>query len=149
MQNSRGSRIIVKIVHEKIYMTQVYFVTSKVPYPFVRFYDVKAGCVTLEGMDLRQLNIGCLRSHLGIVSQEPTLFDRSITENIMYGDNSRLVSMEEVVAAARQANIHNFVAALPQGYDTRVGAKGTQLSGGQKQRIAIARALVRSVRIFS
>ena len=79
------------------------------------------------------------RSKLGIVSQEPVLFDRSIKENIEYGDNEREVSMEEVISAARKANIHEFVAALPEGYETRVGAKGSQLSGGQKQRVAIAR----------
>ena len=79
------------------------------------------------------------RSTLGIVSQEPVLFDRSIKENIEYGDNERKVSMEEVISAARKANIHEFVVALPEGYDTRVGAKGCQLSGGQKQRVAIAR----------
>ena len=79
------------------------------------------------------------RSKLGIVSQEPVLFDRSIKENIVYGDNEREVSMEEVITAARKANIHEFVAALPEGYETRVGAKGCQLSGGQKQRVAIAR----------
>ena len=79
------------------------------------------------------------RSKLGIVSQEPVLFDRSIKENIEYGDNEREVSMDEVISAARKANIHEFVAALPEGYETRVGAKGSQLSGGQKQRIAIAR----------
>lgn len=89
-----------------------------------------------------------MRSKLGIVSQEPVLFDRSIAENIQYGDNERDVSMEEVIAAARKANIHEFVAALPEGYDTRVGGKGTQLSGGQKQRVAIARALVRNPRIL-
>jgi ABC-type multidrug transport system fused ATPase/permease subunit len=97
----------------------------------------------MEGADIRQLDLSFVRSHLGIVSQEPTLFDRSIAENIQYGDNSRAVTMEEVVAAAQQANIHSFVAALPAGYETSVGSKGTQLSGGQKQRIAIARALIR------
>ena len=85
---------------------------------------------------------------MGIVSQEPVLFDRTIAENIQYGDNSREVSMEEVIEAARKANIHEFVKSLPSGYETRVGGKGTQLSGGQKQRVAIARALVRNPTIL-
>ena len=85
---------------------------------------------------------------MGIVSQEPVLFDRTIAENIKYGDNSREVSMEEVIEAARKANIHEFVKSLPSGYETRVGGKGTQLSGGQKQRVAIARALVRNPTIL-
>ena len=108
-----------------------------------RFYDVSKGSLTLENQDIKNLNLPHVRSQLGIVSQEPTLFNCSIADNIKYGDNSREVSMDEVVEVARKANIHNFVTTLPQGYDTNVGAKGTQLSGGQKQRIAIARALVR------
>ena len=108
-----------------------------------RFYDLDSGSLSLEGKDIRNLNLPQVRSNLGIVSQEPTLFNCSIAENIKYGDNSREVTMEEVIDAAKKSNIHNFVARLPQGYDTNVGGKGTQLSGGQKQRIAIARALVR------
>ena len=108
-----------------------------------RFYDLDSGSLNLEGKDIRNLNLPLVRSNLGIVSQEPTLFNCSIAENIKYGDNSRDVTMEEVIDAAKKSNIHNFVARLPQGYDTNVGGKGTQLSGGQKQRIAIARALVR------
>lgn len=94
------------------------------------------------------LLISDLRSKIGIVSQEPHLFDKTIAENIAYGDNSRKVSMEEIIAAAKMANIHNFIASLPLGYDTNLGARGTQLSGGQKQRVAIARALVRNPKIL-
>jgi ATP-binding cassette subfamily B (MDR/TAP) protein 1 len=104
-----------------------------------RFYDLSAGVITLENHDLNALNVPWVRSKLSIVSQEPVLFNRSLAENIRYGDNTRDVTMEEVVAAARKANIHQFITNLPQGYETSVGEKGTQLSGGQKQRIAIAR----------
>nr|CAG4640700.1 EOG090X02PU [Eulimnadia texana] len=113
-----------------------------------RFYDPDSGHVTLDNNDTTSLNIGSLRSHLGIVSQEPILFNRTIGENIAYGDNTRTIPMEEIMEAARKANIHNFIKSLPLGYDTMVGERGTQLSGGQKQRVAIARALVRNPKIL-
>ncbi|NXN00221.1 MDR1 protein, partial [Sylvia borin] len=109
-----------------------------------RFYDPVEGQVLADGLDTKSLHLQWLRSRLGLVSQEPILFDCSIAENIQYGDNSRVVSQEEVEAAAKAANIHAFIEKLPEKYNTRVGEKGTQLSGGQKQRIAIARALVRN-----
>ncbi|NXA54463.1 MDR1 protein, partial [Nothocercus julius] len=108
-----------------------------------RFYDPVEGQVFADGFDTKTLHLQWLRSRLGLVSQEPVLFDCSIAENIQYGDNSRVVSREEIEEAAKAANIHAFIEKLPEKYDTRVGEKGTQLSGGQKQRIAIARALVR------
>ncbi|KAM9650261.1 ATP-dependent translocase ABCB1 isoform 1-T2 [Trichechus inunguis] len=108
-----------------------------------RFYDPLGGKVLIDGEEIKHLNVQWLRAHLGIVSQEPILFDCSIGENIAYGDNSRTVSQEEIVQAAKEANIHPFIESLPDKYNTRVGDKGSQLSGGQKQRIAIARALVR------
>ncbi|EMP26530.1 Multidrug resistance protein 1, partial [Chelonia mydas] len=113
-----------------------------------RFYDPLGGEMLLDGQKAKSLNIQWLRAHIGIVSQEPILFDCSIAENIAYGDNSREVSSEEIVNAARAANIHSFIDSLPNKYNTCVGDKGTQLSGGQKQRIAIARALVRHPQIL-
>nr|XP_009929666.1 PREDICTED: ATP-binding cassette sub-family B member 5 [Opisthocomus hoazin] len=109
-----------------------------------RFYDPVEGQVLADGFDTKSLHLQWLRSKLGLVSQEPILFDCSIAENIRYGDNSRVVSQEEIEEAAKAANIHTFIEKLPQKYNTQVGEKGTQLSGGQKQRIAIARALVRN-----
>ncbi|XP_006834390.1 PREDICTED: multidrug resistance protein 3 isoform X2 [Chrysochloris asiatica] len=108
-----------------------------------RFYDPMAGTVLLDDQEAKKLNVQWLRAQLGIVSQEPILFDCSIAENIAYGDNSRVVPLDEIESAAKLANIHPFIETLPHKYETRVGDKGTQLSGGQKQRIAIARALIR------
>ncbi|XP_023344692.1 phosphatidylcholine translocator ABCB4 [Eurytemora carolleeae] len=113
-----------------------------------RFYELDGGDLTIQNEKLKNINLAWLRSQIGIVSQEPVLFDRSIAENIMYGDNSRDVSIEEVIECARKANIHNFITSLPNGYETRVGGKGIQMSGGQKQRIAIARALIRHPKIL-
>uniref|UniRef100_A0A8C9NBQ8 ATP binding cassette subfamily B member 1 n=1 Tax=Serinus canaria TaxID=9135 RepID=A0A8C9NBQ8_SERCA len=113
-----------------------------------RFYDPLDGELFFDGKTAKALNIQWLRAQIGIVSQEPILFDFTIAENIAYGDNSRQVSFEEIVSAAKQANIHSFIDSLPDKYNTRVGDKGTQLSGGQKQRIAIARALVRKPQIL-
>ncbi|XP_053571698.1 ATP-dependent translocase ABCB1-like [Bombina bombina] len=113
-----------------------------------RFYDPLDGQVFADGIDTKSLNLKWLRSQLGIVSQEPMLFDCSISENIKYGDNDRTVTQEDVIEAAKTANIHSFIESLPEGYNTRVGDKGAQLSGGQKQRIAIARALVRKPKVL-
>ncbi|XP_048366711.1 ATP-dependent translocase ABCB1 isoform X2 [Sphaerodactylus townsendi] len=113
-----------------------------------RFYDPLSGEVLLDKQNTKQLNIQWLRSQIGIVFQEPTLFDCSIAENIAYGDNSRVVPHDEIVEVAKAANIHSFIESLPDKYSTSAGDKGTQLSGGQKQRIAIARALIRQPKIL-
>uniref|UniRef100_A0A8C9RE53 ATP-binding cassette, sub-family B (MDR/TAP), member 4 n=1 Tax=Scleropages formosus TaxID=113540 RepID=A0A8C9RE53_SCLFO len=113
-----------------------------------RLYDPLEGCVALDERDAKELNIHWLRAQMGIVSQEPVLFDCSLAENIAYGDNSRDVSSEEIVAAAKAANIHSFIDGLPDKYNTQAGDKGTQLSGGQKQRVAIARAILRNPKLL-
>ena len=113
-----------------------------------RFYDPDAGKVNLDNQNIQPVNTGDLRSHLGLVSQEPVLFNRTIGDNIAYGDNNRNVPMIEIIEAARKANIHTFIQSLPRGYETMVGERGTQLSGGQKQRVAIARALLRNPKIL-
>ncbi|XP_061089920.1 bile salt export pump [Conger conger] len=113
-----------------------------------RFYDPDHGTVLIDGYCSSRVNVPYLRSQIGIVSQEPVLFDCSIAENIQYGDNTRTVSMEEVVEAAKKAYLHDFVMGLPNKYETQVGAQGSQLSRGQKQRIAIARAIVRNPKIL-
>ncbi len=111
-----------------------------------RFYDPTFGAVTLDGVDLRHLNVSWLRQHIGLVSQEPALFATTIRENIRVAKPE--ATDKEVEDAARQANAHGFISALQLGYDTHVGDKGAQLSGGQKQRIAIARTLITNPRII-
>ncbi|QBX38928.1 ABC transporter ATP-binding protein [Brevundimonas sp. S30B] len=111
-----------------------------------RFYDVTGGRVTLNGRDVRDLSLADLRAHIALVTQEPFLFDDTIAANIAYGRDG--ASQDEVEQAARAAAAHDFIVALPQGYDTRVGEAGLRLSGGQRQRIAIARAFLKDAPIL-
>uniref|UniRef100_A0A8C6HQH7 Bile salt export pump n=1 Tax=Mus spicilegus TaxID=10103 RepID=A0A8C6HQH7_MUSSI len=113
-----------------------------------RFYDPDQGTVMIDGHDSKKVNVQFLRSNIGIVSQEPVLFDCSIMDNIKYGDNTKEISVERAIAAAKQAQLHDFVMSLPEKYETNVGIQGSQLSRGEKQRIAIARAIVRDPKIL-
>jgi ATP-binding cassette, subfamily B, multidrug efflux pump len=105
-----------------------------------RFYDAVSGQILIDGIDIRSIQGDSLLAHVGIVPQETILFTGTVRDNIRYGHPD--ASDEEVVAAAKAAQAHEFILQLPQGYDTHVEERGTNLSGGQKQRIAIARALV-------
>lgn len=109
----------------------------------LRFYDPDKGVIKIDQYDIRCVNINHLRQNVGIVSQEPVLFRASIRENIAYGLMERQYSFNDVVEAAKLANIHDFIESLPEGYNTQVGERGVQMSGGQKQRIAIARTMIR------
>ncbi|KAF5910749.1 hypothetical protein HPG69_004838 [Diceros bicornis minor] len=114
--------------------------------PEVKILNNLSMVVTLDGHDIRSLNIQWLRAQIGIVEQEPVLFSTTIAENIRYGRED--ATMEDIIRAAKEANAYNFIMDLPQQFDTLVGEGGGQMSGGQKQRVAIARALVRNPKIL-
>ena len=111
-----------------------------------RFYDVSGGRITIDGKDVRKLTLQSLRNQIGLVQQDVYLFCGSIRENIAYGRPD--ASMEEIIEAAKKANIHEFIMGLPDGYETFVGERGTRLSGGQKQRISIARVFLKNPSIL-
>ena len=107
-----------------------------------RFYDVTGGCIRVDGKDVRKVTLKSLRDHIGMVQQDVYLFSGTIFENIRYGKPD--ATREEVIAAAKNANAHEFIMAFPDGYDTDIGQRGIKLSGGQKQRLSIARVFLKN-----
>ncbi len=111
-----------------------------------RFYDVTGGRILIDGVDIRDVTLASLRGQIGIVTQETVLFDDTVANNIAYG--AAQATRDEIEAAARAANAHDFIMALPKGYETMIGERGQRLSGGQRQRLAIARALLKNAPIL-
>ncbi len=107
----------------------------------MRFYDVTDGAIVIDGKDIRDLPIAYLRQQIGFVQQEPFLFNGTVRDNLLYGDLN--ADQDRLEAAARAARAHEFIAALPEGYDTWIGERGVKLSVGQKQRVSIARVLLK------
>ena len=107
-----------------------------------RFYEVKEGSVSIDGYDIRDLKLESLRRQIGIVQQDVYIFNGTVRENILYGKPD--ATEEELILAAKRANIHEFIQTLPDGYDSELGERGVRLSGGQKQRLSIARVFLKN-----
>ncbi len=106
-----------------------------------RFYDINGGCILLDGTDLRDISLSSLRRNIGVVQQDVYLFAGTVADNIRYGKLN--ANRDEIIAAAKRANAHDFIMSLPNGYHTDIGQRGVKLSGGQKQRLSIARVFLK------